>query len=58
LSKLYRKKENTELAEIYEQKAEEIEKKFVLPKEIAAEFIESFGDLLKEVKEDDEDEDD
>jgi tetratricopeptide (TPR) repeat protein len=57
LSKLYRKKENTELAAIYEQKAKEIEKKFALPEEIAAKFIESFGDLIVEVREEEEDED-
>ena len=58
LSKLYRKKENTELAAIYEQKAKEIEKKFALPEEIAAKFIEVFGDLIKIIEDEEEDEDD
>jgi recombinational DNA repair ATPase RecF len=59
LSKLYRKKENTELAEIYEQKAKEIETNFVLPEEKAAEFREILGDLIVEVHEvEEEDEDD
>jgi recombinational DNA repair ATPase RecF len=58
LSKLYRKKENTELAAIYEQKAKEIEKKFALPEEIAAKFIEVFGDLIKIIEDKEEDEDD
>jgi tetratricopeptide (TPR) repeat protein len=57
LSNLYRKKGNTELAEIYEQKAKEIEKNFVLSEEIAAKFREIFGDLIVEVREVEEDED-
>jgi len=58
LSNLYRKKGNTELAEIYEQKAKENEKDFVLPEELVDELIKSGLVIECEEREVEEDEND
>jgi tetratricopeptide (TPR) repeat protein len=58
LSNLYHKKGNTELAEIYEQKAKENEKDFVLPEELVDELIKSGLVIECEEREVEEDEDD
>jgi site-specific DNA-adenine methylase len=58
LSNLYHKKGNTELAEIYEQKAKENEKDFVLSEELVDELIKSGLVIECEEREVEEDEDD